>query len=235
MTVRDALMLSNAAFLLFGALTIIAGVFLLFLNRAVERTKDRELAAYQTAAEVRIHSARADAAEALERAVARETENLKTRALTALLVRDAVALHAQTLAARSQGPQAVGASPAPTLHAGAPGGDGLADGTLSGDQRGKMISILIRRPGDVTVMNGAGSDAERRAAELRAVFRASGWQVESGVAIDPKVPLAPLSLVLGTSEQDKAVRRAFAAAGVGVTERPRSPIDRPTTIYVGAE
>jgi hypothetical protein len=66
------------------------------------------------------------------------------------------------------------------------------------------------------------------------VFSASGWKVESGVVVDPKIPLAPLSLVLGASEQDKAVRTAFQAAGLTAPDRPRSPMDRPSTIYVGS-
>ena len=244
MTVRDALIISNVAFLTLAALTFIAGMFVFFLNRAVERAKDRELSNYQTAAEVRIQSARADAAAALERALAREEENLRTRERTALLVRDAAALHVQALTARTPAapalpPPAVqslpaGAAPAAPALPAAAGGERTAEGALSGDQRGKMIAMLIRHRGDVTVINGMGADSERHAAELRAVFRAAGWQVESGVVIQPKVPLARLSLVLGTTEQDKLVRRAFAAAGVGVADRPRSPMDRPTTIYVGS-
>ncbi|HLZ83527.1 MAG TPA: hypothetical protein VKQ54_08155, partial [Caulobacteraceae bacterium] len=238
MTVRDALLLSNLAFLALAALTLVAGLFVFLLNRAVERAKDREVATYQSTADVRIQSARADAAAALERAIALESENLRTRERTAMLVHDAAAMHLQALSGRGLAPQTPAAPPlvamapsAPSLAAAAAGGPG---GALSNDQRGRMISVLIRSPGDVTVINGIGSDPERRAADLRAVFRAAGWQVETGVVIQPKVPLAPVSLVLGSSEQDKAVRRAFAAAGVGVADRPRSPMDRPTTVYVGS-
>jgi hypothetical protein len=227
MTVRDALLLSNIAFLALVALAFVASVVVFLLNRASERAKDRELAAYQTAAEMRIHSAQADAAAALERAVAGASENLRTKERTAMLVREAVALHAQTLASRT--PPALEAPPAAE-----PIGAKIADRTLSTDQRGKMLAILIRRPGDVTVMSGIGSEAERYAAEIRGIFSAAGWTVESGVVVEPKIPLAPLSLVLGTSGQDLAVRKAFHAAGVAVADRPRSPMDRPSTIYVGS-
>jgi len=226
MTVRDALLLSNIAFLGLVALAFVASVVVFLLNRASERAKDRELAAYQTTAEMRIHSARADAAEALERAVAGQAENLRARERTALIVREAVALHAQALAARTPALEAPQAA--------APGGDETVDRTLSTDQRGRMIAVLIRRRGDVTVMNGMGSEAERYAADVRAVFSAAGWNVESGVVVAPKTPLAPLSLVLGTTGQDLTVRKAFEAAGVNVGDRPRSPMDRPSTIYVGS-
>lgn len=226
MSVRDALLFSNVAFLALVALAFVASVIVFFLNRANERAKDRELAAYQTAAELRIHSARADAAAAIERAIAGEAENLRAKERTALLVRDAVALHAQTLAAAKSPPVAA-------LPAAENVDDNIADRTLSNDQRGKMIAVLIRRQGDVTVMNGIGSDTEAYAAEIRAVFSAAGWKVESGVVVEPRIPLAPLSLVAGASGQDVAVRRAFQAAGVAVRDRLRSPMDRPTTIYVG--
>jgi hypothetical protein len=97
-----------------------------------------------------------------------------------------------------------------------------------------MVSALIANPGQVTIMNSVGSDTERYAADLRVIFNVSGWTVESGVVIEPKIPLAPLSLVLGDSPQDMAIRQAFEAAGVAVADRPRSPMDRPTTIYVGS-
>ncbi len=227
MTVRDALILSNIAFLGLVALAFVASVVVFLLNRSSERAKDRELAAYQTTAEMRINSARADAAEALERAVMGETENLRARERTAMLVREAVVMHARALATRT---------PTPALEAPAPAeaaGDEVADRTLSADQRGKMIAVLIRLHGDITVMSGAGSEAERYAADIRSVFSAAGWKVETGVVVAPKVPLAPLSLVLGTSGQDLAVRIAFQAAGVHVGDRPRSAMDRPSTIYVG--
>jgi hypothetical protein len=225
MTVRDALLLSTIAFLVLAALTLAAGVIVVFLSRANDRAKDRQLADYQSAGETRVHSVRANAAAALERLLAREAENLKTMERMAVLVREAAALNAQTLANRVP---AVDAGPAVPRIA-----QQSADGALSADQRGKMVSVLIRRPGDVTVINSVGIEAERHAAEIRAIFRASGWRVASGGFIEPRVPGASLSLVLGTSEQDVAVREAFAAAGVAVTDRPRSPTDRPTTVYVG--
>lgn len=226
MSSRDALLLSNIVFLALAALVFIAGMVAFLLNRANERAKDRELAAYHASAQVRINSAQADAAAALERAVAREAENLKSKERTATILRDVVALHAQTLAART--PALAAPPPAARLT-----GE-IDDRTLSSDQRAKMASVLIRRHGDVTVMNGIGAEAERYAAEIRAVFTAAGWNVETGVAIEPEPPLAPLSLVLGTTAQDMAVRKAFEAAGVAVAYRPRSPMDRPTTIYVGS-
>ena len=226
MTARDALLLSNIVFLALTALVFIAGMVAFLLNRANERAKDRELAAYHVAAQVRINSAQADAAAALERAVAKEAENLKTKERTATILRDIVALHAQTAAART--PALAAPPPAARLP------DKIDDRTLSNDQRAKMAAVLIRRHGDVTVMNGVGAETERFAAEIRAVFIAAGWNVETGVAIEPKTPLAPLSLVAGATAQDIAVRKAFAAAGVAVTDRRRSPMDRPTTIYVGS-
>jgi hypothetical protein len=232
MTARDALMLSTIAFLALAALTVVAGVFVVFLSRISERDKDRDLAAYQTAAELRIHSARADAADALDRALAREGENTQSRERTAMLAREAAALLAQVTAARAQPPALP--PPATTARAAEPPVERTADGRLSAAQRGRMIAVLIRRPGDITVMNATGADAERQAADIRAVFSASGWKVESGVVVDPKIPLAPLSLVLGASEQDKAVRTAFQAAGLTAPDRPRSPMDRPSTIYVGS-
>ncbi len=220
MTVRDALFLSTVAFLVLAALTIAAGVIAVFLGRANERARARELAAHRTAGETRIH----DAAAALEQLLAREAENLKTRERTAMLVREAAALYAQTLA---RAPALEAGSAVPRI------AQQSADGPLSDAQRGRMVSVLIRRPGEVMVINGIGSEAERRAAEIRAIFRASRWKVESGVVVDPKIPLGSLSLVLGTSEQDVAVRMAFAAAGVTVSDRRRAPMDRPTTLYVG--
>lgn len=227
MTARDALLISNVAFLAIVALAFVASVVVFLLNRASERAKDRELAAYQTTAELRIHSARADAASALERAIARDVESVQARERTAMLVRDAAALHAQTMAARALPLQA----PRPAIeHIGAR----IANRTLSSEQRANMIAVLIAHPGEVTVINGPGPEAERYAGDVRVIFNVSGWKVESGIVIEPRIPLTPLSLVLGTSEQDVAVRKAFDLAGVAVASRPRSPMDRPTTIYVGS-
>jgi hypothetical protein len=226
MTVRDALLLSNVAFLTLVALAFVASTIVFLLNRASERAKDRELSAYHAASELRIHSARADAAAALERAVAGEAENLKTRERTAMLVREAAALHARTLAVRAravEGPPTV-----PRI------AEKFTERPLSNEQRATMVSVLIRHPGQVTVINGVGADTERCAADLRVIFSVSGWTVGSGVVVDPRIPLAPLSLVLGTSAQDMAIREAFKAAGVTVVDRPRSSMDRPTTIYVGS-
>ena len=224
MTVRDALLLSTIAFLVLAGLTLAAGVIAVFLGRANERAKNRELAAFRTAGETRVHAVRADAAAVLERLLAREAEALKTIERTAMLVHEA-ALHVRTPGAEAA---AVEADPAVRRIA-----QQGADGALSAEQRGKMVSILIRRPGDVAVIHGVGSDAERRAAEIRAIFKASGWTVQSSGAVEPNVPSASLSLVLETSERDVAVRNAFGAAGVAITERPRAPTDQPITIYVG--
>lgn len=229
MTAREALLISNIAFMALVALAFVAAVVVFFLNRSSERAKDRQLAAYQAAAEARIQTARAEAAVAIERAVAGESENVRARERTAMLVREAAALHARALASRAT----PGAPPPPAALA-APQAAAPWDGTLSSEQRGRMIAALIRRPGKVTLMSDSGPGAERLSAELRSVFTASGWRVESGIVVDPKIPLAPLSLVIGATEQDKAVRRAFAAAGVPAADRPRSPLDRPTTIYVGS-
>ena len=227
MTVRDALFLSTVAFLVLAALTLVAGVIVVLLSRANDRARERELAASRTAGETRVHTALADAVAALERLLAREAEHLRAGERTATLLREAPAPHAQTLADRAL---AVEAGPVVARIA-----QRSADRTLSDDQRGKMVSVLMRRSGDVMVVNGIGTEAGRRAAEMRAIFRASGWKVESGVVIDPKIPLlASLSVVLGTSEQDVVVREAFAVAGVAVADRPRSPMDRPTTIYVSS-
>jgi hypothetical protein len=227
MNVRDALFLSTVAFLVLAALTLVAGVIVVFLGRANDRARERELAAYRTAGETRIHSALADAVAALERLVARQGEHLKAVERTATLPREPAAQHAPALADSAM---AVEAGPVVPRIA-----QRTADGALSDDQRGKMVSVLMRRPGDVMVVNGIGTEAGRRAAEMRAIFRASGWKVESSVVIDPKIPLlASLSVVLGASEQDVAVREAFAVAGVAVAERRRSPMDRPTTIYVSS-
>ncbi|MDB5480525.1 MAG: hypothetical protein JWO83_1578 [Caulobacteraceae bacterium] len=227
MTARDALLISNVAFLTLVALAFVASVVVFFLNRASERAKDRELAAYQTAAELRIHSARADAAAALERAISRDADSVQARERTAMFVREAAALHAQTMAAR------VLPLPPPRAAIGH-SGERTVNRTLSSEQRARMISVLIAHPGQITVINDAGPEPERYAADLRVIFNVSGWKVESGIVIEPRIPLAPLSLVLGTSEQDMAVRKAFEGAGVAVPDRPRSPMDRPTTIYVGS-
>ena len=227
MTVRDALLLSTVAFLVLAALTIVAGIIVVFLSRANERARERELATYRTAGEARVHAALAEAVAALERLLAREAEQLRAGERTATLLREAPAPQPQALADRAVAVEAAPVVPRITQRS--------ADRMLSDDQRGKMVSVLMRRPGDVMVVNGIGTDAGRRAAEMRAIFRASGWKVESGVVIDPKIPLlASLSVVLGASEQDIAVREAFALAGVAVADRPRSPMDRPTTIYVSS-
>jgi hypothetical protein len=230
MTVRDALLISTVAFIGLAGLTIVAGMIVVLLSRASERASARQAAAFRDEAEIRIHAARAEAAAAIDRALAREEENLRSRERTAMLVRDAVALHAQVLATRA--PPAPMA--APSLPPPAPLAVAAADGSLSPIQRGRLISVLMRSPGDVTVINGVGLVAERHAADVRAVFTAAGWRVESGVVVDPKIPLAPVSLVLGRSAQDQTVRQAFQAAGVAAADRPRSPMDRPTTVYVGS-
>jgi hypothetical protein len=229
MTAREALLISNIAFMALVALAFVAAVVVFFLNRSSERAKDRQLAAYQAAAEAHTHAARAEAVAAMERAVASESENVRARERTAMLLREAAALHAQALASRAT---PVASLPPPALAA--PETAAPWDGTLSNEQRGRMIAALIRRPGEVTLMSDSGPGAERLSAELRSVFTASGWRVQSGIVVDPKIPLAPLSLVLGATEQDKAVRRAFAAAGVPVADRPRGPLDRATSVYIGS-
>ena len=226
LAVGDALLLSHVAFLVLAALTLIAGAAVVLLNGTVEKDKDRALAAYQADAETRIHSASADAAEALERAVEGRIDALTTTERTAMLIHEAAALHAQTPA-----PSASAAEAPPAAD---PIGERIVDWTLSSEQRAKMIAVLIQHPGRVTLFNGMGADPERYAGALRVLFSVSGWTVESGVVPQPRAPLAPLSVVLGTSEQDLAVRQAFEAAGVAVADRRRSPIDRPTTIYVGS-
>jgi len=220
LTLGGALLLSQIAFLVLAALTLIAGVAVVLLDGALERDKDRALAAYQSDAEIRIHSASADAAEAIERAVEGRVDALTTTERTAMLMREAAALRAQT--------------PAADASAADPIVERTVDRTLTSDQRARMISVLIRHPGQVTVFNGPGAEAERYAGALKVLFSVSGWTVESGVVSQPRIPLPPLSVVLGTSEQDLAVRQAFEAAGAAVIDRARGPIDRPTTIYVGS-
>jgi hypothetical protein len=225
-TVGDALFLSHVAFLVLAALTLIAGIAVVLLSGAVERDKDRALATYQSDAEIRIHSASADAAEALERAVEGRIDALTTTERTAMLVREAAALNAQAPVANAPATEARPAAD--------PIVEREVERTLSSDQRARMIGVLIQHPGQVTLLNGRGAEAERYAGALKVLFNVSGWTVESGIVTQPRIPLAPLSVVLGFSEQDLAVRQAFEAAGVAVTERPRSPVDRPTTIYVGS-
>jgi hypothetical protein len=225
-TLGGALLLSQVAFLVLAAMTLIAGVAVVLLDGALERDKDRALAAYQSDAEIRIHSASADAAEAIERAVEGRVDALTTAERTAMLLREAAALRAQ--------PPASGASAAEARPAADPIVARAADRTLTSDQRARMISVLIRHPGQVTVLSSTGAETARYAGALKVLFSVSGWTVESGVVNQPRIPLPPLSVVLGTSEQDLAVRQAFEAAGAAVIDRPRSPIDRPTTIYVGS-
>ncbi len=222
----DAALLSNVAFLVLAALTLMAGVAVVLLSGVLERDKDRTLAAYQSDAEIRIHSARADAAEAIEQAAETQADALTAKERTAMLLRQAAALSAQAAVA--------GTPEAEARPAADPIGERIVDRTLSSDQRARMISVLIRHPGQVTVLNSRGAETERYAGALKVLFSVSGWTVESGVVSEPRIPLPPLSVVLGISEQDLAVRQAFEAAGVPVTDRVRSPIDRPTTIYVGS-
>jgi hypothetical protein len=225
MTVRDALVISNITFVVLVALAFVVGGLSLFLNSVNERAHDRELAAYQTRSELRIQRARADAAATLQRAIDSETENLRTRERTALLMHDTAAMQAQTASQRARAVEAPPATPRLGYKA--------ADRTLSTAQRAKMISVLIERPGQITIVNGRTPEAEQYAAALTVIFRVSRWSVDSGVVADPRVRLPPLSLVEGSSEQDTAVRRSFAAAGVEVADQPPGPMDRPGTLYVG--
>jgi hypothetical protein len=225
-TLGDALVLSHVALLVLAALTLIAGVAVVLLDAAVERDKDRALAVYQSDAEIRIHSASANAAEALERAVEARIDALTTTERSAMLVREAAALNAQAPVA---GPPAAEARPTAD-----PVVEKVVDRTLSSDQRARIVEVLLQHPGRVTVLSVRGAEAEKYAGALKVLFSVSGWTVESGVVTQPRNPLAPLSVVLGFSEQDLAVRQAFEAAGVAVADRTRSPIDQPTTIYVGS-
>jgi hypothetical protein len=225
MSVRDALLISNLAFLVLTALAFVAGAVSLFLSGLNERGKDRELAAYHASTELRIHSARADIVAALERVLASERRNLEAKERTAMIVRDAAALHAQAMADRARAVEAPPAAPR-LSHA-------ATERTLSSIQRAKMISVLIEHPGQITVVSGGGPEAERYAEDLRVIFSVSRWRVEGGSVADFRLMRAPLSLALGTSEQDIVVRTAFEAAGVAVANRPRGPMDPPTTIYVG--
>ena len=225
-TLGDALLLSHVALLVLAALTLIAGVAVVLLDGAVERDKDRVLATYQSDAQIRIHAASANAAEAIERAVEGRIDALTTTERTAMIVREAAALNAQAPVA--------GGPVAEARPAADPIVERVVERTLSSDQRARMIGVLIQHPGQVTVLSDRGAEAERYAGALKVLFSVSGWTVESGLVTEPRTPLAPLAVVLGSSEQDLAVRQAFEAAGVTVTDRPRSPIDRPTTIYVGS-
>lgn len=221
MTVRDALLISNIVFVVLVALAFVVGGLSLFLNSVNERAHDRELAAYQTRSELRIQRARADAAAALQQAIDSETEQLRSKEHTAMIMRDTVALLAQRVRP--------GEPPPTTPRLGYEAGDR----TLSTAQRAKMLSVLIERPGQITIVNGRTVEAEQYAAALRVIFRVSRWNVESGVVADPGSPLPPLSLVEGSPEQDMVVRRSFDAAGVEVADRPAGPMDRPGTLYVG--
>ena len=223
LSARDALLISNIAFLTLAALTLVASMVVFSLYLAHEREKDRELAAHDAAAAVRIHSASADAAAALERAVARDSENLLTRERTAMLDREAAASRAQAPPTTAQ------AAPISPRTA-----QPFAERTMSSEQRAKFIAELIQYPGQVMVLTGAGAETERYADALKVLFSVSGWVVESGVAVGPRASAAPVSVVLGSSSQDIAIRRAFEAAGVAASDRPRAPTDRPCTIYIGA-
>jgi hypothetical protein len=242
-SLEGALVLANVAFLALGGLTLLAGIAVLMLGRAVDRLKDREIA------DLRVEAATASATAAGQMAA------VESRLLTWLGAHSppAEAPAAPRLAATPPPAAALAspnrfvdarAAPPPPLKpveilsmpadpgAGAVGGG--AQRHLVPAQRQRMESILRLAPSMIMITTDGHAEPERFADELQSVFVEAGWHVDRAVYASLNRPLAPLSANLKPTPIDVAVRGAFAASGLTLAARDSADVNADREIFVGS-
>jgi hypothetical protein len=239
-TLEGALLLANVLFIALGALTLVAGLAVLLLNRAMDRAKDREIA------HLRIEAAAAKATAAGQMSV---MESRMVDWLGARAPSDAeppagrpaapnIPLAVPPSAASRPSPptplpadQFFSPAPAPTAASDAV----FAPRHLTAAQKQRMEAILRLAPSIIMITTDGHAEPEAFADELQAIFTLAGWHVDRALYASLDRPLAPLSANLKSTPIDVAVRGAFAASGLHLTAR--DPIDARADreIFVGSQ
>ncbi len=239
-TLEGALLIANVLFVALGALTLVAGLAVLLLNRAMDRAKDREIA------HLRIEAAAAKATAAGQLAVmeSRLVDWLGSRAPTD--AEPAVAQPAPPNIPLAVPPGA-GSRPSPPTPlrgdpffspapAPAPASDAVfAPRHLTPAQKQRMEAILRLAPAIIMITTDGHAEPEAFADELQAIFTVAGWHVDRALYASLDRPLAPLSANLKSSPIDVAVRGAFAASGLPLTARDPVDARADREIFVGSQ
>ncbi len=240
MTLEGALLIANVLFVALGALTLVAGLAVLLLGRALDRAKDREIA------HLRIEAAAAKATAAGQLAV------IESRLVDWLGGR--APAESDTAAARLSAPPVPLAAP-PNLspRANAPaafhGEEVLSPASeppsqpeaviaprhLSAAQKQRMEAILRLAPAVVMITTDGHAEPEAFADDLQSVFTAAGWHVDRALYASLDRPLAPLSANLKATPIDVAVRGAFAASGLPLSARDPADAKADREIFVGSQ
>ncbi len=239
MTLEGALLIANVLFVALGALTLVAGLAVLLLSRAMDRAKDREIA------HLRIEAAAAKATAAGQLAV------MESRLVNWLGVRAPAESDAATPSLPAP-PVPLAAPPSASPRASAPvalhGGEVLSPAAepapaaeavvaprhLSAAQKQRMEAILRLAPAMIMITTDGHAEPEAFADDLQSVFAAAGWHVDRALYASLDRPLAPLSANLKSTPIDVAVRGAFAASGLPLSAR--DPLDAKVDreIFVGS-
>jgi len=239
-TLEGALLLANILFVALGALTLVAGLAVLLLNRATDRAKDREIAHLR----IEAATAKATAAGQLSVMESRLVDWLGFRApADASLGPPRLAAPAAQLAVPQSAPAFASAAPgraaseifSPAPDAGPVNEAAITPRRLTGAQKQRMEAILKLAPAVVMLTTDGHAEPEAFADELQSVFTAAGWHVDRALYASLDRPLAPLSANLKSSPIDVAVKGAFAAAGLPLS--PRDPVDAKADreIFIGSQ
>jgi uncharacterized membrane protein len=241
-SLQGALVLANVIFLILGSLTLIAGVVVLMLGRALDRARDQEIA------HLRLEAA-TTAANA-----ANQLATVESRLLTWIGAHNSSTdLTGATgrLAAPAVGPTTTiphpdrdaRTAPPPikpvevlslTPDAAPAGVTPAAQRRLTDTQRQKMEAILRVAPSMIMITTDGHAEPERFADELQSVFVDAGWHVDRAVYASLTRPLAPLSANLKPTPIDVAVRGAFAAASLSLIPRDSADPNADREIFVGS-
>jgi len=239
-TLEGALLLANVLFVALGALTLVAGLAVLLLSRAMDRAKDREIAHLR----IEAAAAKATAAGQLAMMESHMVDWLGARAPTN-------AAPAEPPPAASNIPLAVppGATSRPSAPTPLPADRFFSPATepapssdvvfaprhLTAAQKQRMEAILRLAPAIIMITTDGHAEPEAFADELQAIFTVAGWHVDRALYASLDRPLAPLSANLKSTPIDVAVRGAFAASGLHLTAR--DPIDARADreIFVGSQ
>jgi len=241
-SLEGALLLANVLFVALGALTLVAGLAVLLLSRALDRAKDREIAHLR----IEAAAAKATAAGQLSVMESRLVDWLGARAPTDAAPAAPAAAPNIPLAVppgAASGPRAptppatpLGErflSPAPNP---APASEAVfAPRHLTAAQKQRMEAILRLAPAIIMITTDGHAEPEAFADEIQAVFTLAGWHVDRALYASLDRPLAPLSANLKSTPIDVAVRGAFAASGLPLTAR--DPIDarEDREIFIGSQ
>jgi hypothetical protein len=241
-SLEGALVLANVVFLVLGGMTLLAGIAVLMLGRAVDRVKDREIA------DLRVEAATASATAAGQMAA------VESRLLSWLGAHSPPDTSAPARLGAAPVSPSVVTGPKPFVDARTPlppllkpveilslpaepspnATVGAAQRHLAPAQRQRMEAILRLAPSMIMITTDGHGEPERFADELQSVFVDAGWHVDRAVYASLNRPLAPLSANLKPTPIDVAVRGAFAASGLTLSARDPADANADREIFVGS-